>query len=241
MDKMAIFVEGQTEQEFMTLLVTNIAGRKNVHIDKIQASHGKLLPRRYVAVSASRPAATVSYYVLIYDCGNDSRVLSDIRETYNDLTNQGFREIIGIRDVYPQPDTAIPMIRSDFRKLVKKTPIEPSLILAIREIEAWFIAEYTHFPRRHPALNLAAVTAVLGYDPSIHDVQTIPHPADDLKTAYNIAGLGYSKRKKTVQALIGHLDYTLIYIALTLRIPDLQQLVGKIDAFLSPPLVPRLP
>lgn len=241
MDKMAIFVEGQTEQEFVRRLVVEIAGHKHVHVDAVRASHGNLLPRQYVAVSASRPVAGTKYYFLIWDCGNDSRVLSDIRERYDELTNQGYREIIGIRDVYPFDNAVIPTIRSDFRGLVKKRPIEPSLILGVREVEAWFIAEHTHFLRRHAALTQPSVTAALGYDPQTHDVTTIPHPAQDLDNVYRTVGLAYTKAKKSIERLVEQLDYALIYLALILRIPDLNRLIEIIDTFLSPPLVPAAP
>ena len=60
------------------------------------------------------PDLQKDYYVLICNSSNDDRVLSDIRDLYPTLTAQGFREIIGIRDVYPQPYADIPAIRSDF-------------------------------------------------------------------------------------------------------------------------------
>ena len=144
--------------------------------------------------------------------GSAIRVLSDIRDQYETLTNQGYRDIVGIRDVFPLPNADIPQIRADFRALAPRNPIEPTLVLSIREIEAWFICEHTHFQRRDKRLTHARITAELGYDPSAHDVQTIPSPANDLKAAYSIARLLYNKSRKTIQRVVEHLDYARVYL-----------------------------
>ena len=78
MDKMALFVEGQTEQEFVKRLIEHIAGTHKIHVDTVKAFGGKKTPRKYVEVTATkRPHSSKKYYVLIYDCTNDSRVLSE--------------------------------------------------------------------------------------------------------------------------------------------------------------------
>jgi hypothetical protein len=234
MEKMAIFVEGQTEQIFVKKLVEQIAGAHNVHIDSVQGFGGSAAyARHFIAIDASRPDPSKKYYVLITDCMNDSRVLSDIRDNYSNLTGQGFREIVGIRDVFPQSSTDIPTIRNDFVTLVPTVPIQPLLILAIMEIESWFIGEHTHFSRRHHTLTLAAVSAKIGYDPSTHDVQMISHPFSDLCSAYSIAGIGYTKKRNQVERIVSYLDYPSIYLELGVRIPDLKNLVGCIDRFLT--------
>src|SRR5438874_426156 len=102
MERMAIFAEGQTEQAFVEELVCEIAGRHRVHVDSVKAHGGRLTPRTFLEVHATRPDPAKEYYVVIYDSSNDSRVLSDIRDHYDNLVAQNFREIIGIRDVYPQ-------------------------------------------------------------------------------------------------------------------------------------------
>ena len=94
---------------------------------------------------------------------NDGRVLSDVRDQYQTLVDQEFREIIAVRDVYPEPVGDIPTIRADFAALVPVGPVIPLLVLAIMEIEAWFIGEYTHFSRMDPTLTIPAVTAAFGY------------------------------------------------------------------------------
>src|SRR4051812_2422428 len=126
---------------------------------------------------------------------SDSRVLTDIRDQYDSLSRQSFDPIIGIRDVYPLQAADVPMIRADFAALVPTGPVVPELILEIMEIEAWFIGEYTHFPRMHASLTPASVSAVLGYDPCTIDVSTIAWPCGDLRNIYASAGMRYSKSR----------------------------------------------
>ena|ERR1022692_4177196 len=233
MDKMAIFVEGQTEQIFAEKLVSEIAGRHRVHIDAIQAYGGSACQRTFVEVHATRPDPNKEFYVLIYDCMGESRLLSDIRDQHPSLAAQGFSAIVGIRDVYPQLAAEIPTIRNDFTTFAPAGLPVPILVLGIMEIEAWFIAEHTHFERMHASLTTATVIAHLGYDPSMHDVQVVPAPAADLRSVYSSAGLGYAKKRNQIERTVNRLDYALLYLSIRARIPDFDVLADCIDRFLS--------
>jgi hypothetical protein len=234
MKKLAVFVEGQTEQAFAEALLYAIARRHQVHIDTVHAHGGRVLPRTFVEVGAtSRPDPGKRYYVIIYDSSGDSRVLSDIRDHYDNLASQGFAAIIGVRDVLPQPAADVPNIRADFAALAPSHSVPTTLVLSIMEIEAWVIAEHTHFPKMHPYLNPAAVTGALGYDPETHDIQLVPQPAEDLKKVYMLAGLGYNKSRSHVQRTLSALDFPYIYVGLRARFPDLETLADCIDRFLS--------
>jgi hypothetical protein len=232
MEKLAIFVEGQTERIFTENLLLALAGPRNYHIDAIQAyGGGPLLPRTWEEIHAIRPDPKTEYYILIYECMNDSRVLSDIRDQYRTLADQGFKNIIGIRDVYPEPPGDIPTIRADFRTYVPVGRVVPVLILEIMEIEAWFIGEHTHFPKMDPRLTLPAVTAALGYEPSAHDVTSISWPCQDIRTAYSLAGLGYNKSRRHVERTAGVLSYEEVYVTLRPRIADLHSLLVELETF----------
>lgn len=212
MEKLAIFVEGQTERLFVERLITAMAGHRHFHIDAIQAyGGGRIIPRCWEEIHATRPHPKTHYYILIYECTNDSRVLSDIREHYQTLADQQYHAIIGIRDVYPQHAPAIATIREDFKTYLPKTPLGTTLILAIMEIEAWFIGEHTHFARLHSALTVPTLTGKLGYDPSIHDVTLIPSPSNDLRVAYSLAGLSYNKSHNNVERTVRHLSFEEVY------------------------------
>ena len=81
MKKIAIFVEGQTEQLFTQELIKQIFGKENVTIEIMKFS-GKQGMRNIAQLSISINN-TAMYFFKIYDCsggGNNYTVKSDIRE-----------------------------------------------------------------------------------------------------------------------------------------------------------------
>jgi hypothetical protein len=234
MERMAIFVDGQTERVFAEKLIEAMAGKRQLHIDIARAcGGGRLVTRQWREVRISRPNAVTQYYIIIYESANDGRVLSDVRDQYDTLTRQGFDPIIGLRDVYPFARADVPTIRSDFALFSPPGRVTPALVLAIMEIEAWFIGEHTHFERMDPTLTRAALTSALGYDAATVDVTAIPIPSDDLRMIYSSVGLGYNKSIAHVARTARALSYDEVYVNLRQRIPDLDKLIQLIDGFFA--------
>jgi hypothetical protein len=236
MNRIAIFVEGQTEQIFIQKLFENIAGQKNVRIEKRQLRGGRQKQRKMTLLEATADNSGEKYHVLIVDCGNDESVKSDIRDRYDEMASKGYKFIIGIRDVYPNHSREdIPKLRKGLHYKIKMNPITVVFVLGIMEVEAWFIAEHTHFSKLNSNLTIDQINTCLGYDPSIAEMQSRDHPANDLDKIYKLAGYDYNKRKTTVQRTVDILDYESLYIdrRLSQRAPDLHILISQIDQFLS--------
>ena len=235
MKKLAVFVEGQTEQIFVEKLLVEAAGKSNIVIEKRQALGGQSAKRRLKLIEASTPNSSHRYLAQIVDCGSDNRVKSDIRDRYDGLVAQGFETIVGVRDVYPDTTYAdIPLLRSGLRLYIKTNPAEVTFVLGVMEIETWFIAEHTHLQKLHPSLTPSLIKSRLGFDPSTDDIQLRPHPTKDLDNIYHLAGLRYAKDKNRVQRTVNVLDYARIYIELPSKLPDLKTLVDTITKFLTP-------
>ena len=78
MKKLAIFVEGKTEQIFVNKLLREIAGTINISIE-IQSQEG----RKFVEVIMKDiETSATKFFVLIYNSGGDRRVASDIKKQY---------------------------------------------------------------------------------------------------------------------------------------------------------------
>jgi len=80
-------------------------------------------------------------------------------------------------------------------KYVKTSLIPVSFVLAIMEIEAWFLAEATHYQKIDAAITWRAVKAALGFDPGNDDMEQRPAPRTTLASATKIGGKAYVKHR----------------------------------------------
>lgn len=235
MRRLAIFVEGYTELLFVDRLISEIAEKKNLvvqHRKILGGGRDGKVPRRYVELKVPAETENVSHYVLIVDCGGDDLVAQRVREEHASLDAKGYEKIIGLRDVYPKfVREDIPTLRRGMKHAVKTKLTPVQFILAIMEIEAWFLAEHIHFPLIDPTITVSAIQEQLGFDPVTEDMSGRLEPANDMVAAYGIGGKVYAKGdgEGTIQAL----DYAHIYLGLRERIPDLRELMDSIDTFLA--------
>jgi len=231
MNKMAIFVEGYTEVVFVDQLIEKIANDNAVRIEWRLISGGASCPRTSRQIKAAQPDTGQEHFVVVFDCGGDDAVKTRMLKEYPHLANAGYSKIVCIRDVYPKFSHAeIPTLRALLPRQVKTKPIVVDFVLSIMELEAWFLAEHTHFAKIDPAITREAILSALKFDPEKDDLQTRPTPADDLQKCYALGGKTYEKKnaKDTVEAL----DYVHIYAGLVERFPDLKKLCDIIETFL---------
>ncbi len=234
MKKMAIYVEGETELRFIHRLLREIADEKNLQIVLGRAfGGGTRIGRTYNIVADSGSGADKTFYIRIVNSGTDNRVGSDIRDNYEALINLGFSAIIGVRDVYPLLLENLPSLRTGLRYRLRTKPISVDFVLGVMEIEAWFLAEHTHFPRIHPRLSASRIAAMHGFDPSVDDMQLRTNPALDLHNAYSLEGLAYQKKGSQVQRTVEALDYADMYLEHKTKFPDFAVFMRVIDQFFS--------
>lgn len=232
MKRLAAFVEGKTEALFLEKLLTEVAGSKNILIERQEILGGANSPKKVRTIRASKPLGAETYYVLIVDCGGDHQVKTRIQEEHDNLTKAGYIKIIAMRDVRPTFTHAeIPKLVRTLPLYIKTRLIPVEFVLSVMEIEAWFLAEATHFERIDTALTVPLIQANLGFNPELDDMGARLAPADDLHACYQLVRKSYSKRntERTVEAL----DANAIYLSLPAKIPYLQRLVDSIDAFMS--------
>jgi hypothetical protein len=217
MKKMAIFVEGLTELKFIDRLLREIITERHLQIAHARASGGARGSRRVMSISAiSEAHEERKYYFLIVDSSSDNRVGSDIRENYDSMAAQGYASIIGLRDVRPDFSFAeIPKLRGRLSYRLKTKPIQVIFALGVMEIEAWFLAEHSHF------------------DPISGDMQLRENPAKDLSDSYALEGLAYAKRTAQIQRTIDALDYAAIYCEHPKKFPDADNIIRTLEAFIT--------
>nr|VFK29820.1 MAG: hypothetical protein BECKMB1821I_GA0114274_101215 [Candidatus Kentron sp. MB]VFK74957.1 MAG: hypothetical protein BECKMB1821H_GA0114242_101315 [Candidatus Kentron sp. MB] len=231
MNRLAIFTEGRTEQIFAEKLVLFLGGDANVAVRVERAEGGKRRESRIVEIIGTKGAEKHEFFVLIVDCGQDERVKSDIRERYNNLAKAGYQHIVGIRDLLPHRREDVERVRQGFKFGLPDGPIKPTLILAIMEFEAWFLAEYSHFSRIHKDITIERIRQELGFDPTHADIQLRDRPAKDLEDIYFLEAIPYHKTGEQVKQTVDSLDFSLIQNHVATRIADLGKLIRLIEAF----------
>jgi hypothetical protein len=238
MRKIAIFVEGQTEQVFVEELLKNIFGKTKLNIETLQFS-GKEGIRQIRIIRSVSITSSTKYLLRIYDChggGENSTVKSDIIEQFPHLIRESFSYIIGIRDVYPLLD--IVKLKSMINISLPCNPILPvKIIFAVREIEAWFLSEETHYPKISSRISYETANEIAGYenpgiDVSKDDTEIIFHPSDILKQIYMKGGTTYDKSKKKVQRTVSVLNYENLYMNVRNRNNSLNELLTCLDGLI---------
>lgn len=231
MHRIAIFVEGYTELLFAEKLVLEIAGQKNVRIEKKRIQGGTSCARTVVTLESASGDPGAKFYVLLFDCRGDNQVKPRIREELAGLTNLGYWKVVGLRDIYPEfKRHDIPALRQHLKTGIptKLAPVE--IILAEMEVEAWFLSEHTHFERIDAQLTPALIEQSLGFSPERDDMTQRETPAHDLAQAYGLVNAVYTKGGMTT---IEALDYAYLYTEVADKVSALNQLTSTIDEFLS--------
>ena len=177
MKKLAVFTEGQTEQLLIESIVKYIANNKAISIVKKEATGGKMGSRNFEiieAYTAHEERAEATFYIMLMNCGTDTKVVSDVIENHSNLLASGYQKIIAIRDVYPDYlYEEITKFREGVNKIIRSKIKEHSLVslmLAVMEIEAWFLAEHNHFPKIHEKITLDRIKSEIGIDPQNDDL-----------------------------------------------------------------------
>ena len=228
MKKLAIFVEGYTELLFVKQLLIEIAGAHRITVITQFAKGGSSnLPRTYI-LQNSPATSGHEFYELVTNSQNDDRVKSDIIESHKNLVASGYSKIIGLRDVYPVVD--FDKLKVGIKYGLPTAGISPTILFAINEIEAWFLAEHTHFTKVHPLLTTTLIQQQLAIDLVNCDVEQRNHPTEDLDNIYKLAGLGYSNSME-IERTVNSLDYASVYVSVKVRVPSLGLFVDELDDF----------
>jgi len=244
--KIAFYVEGMTEQLFINQLLKEIAGQKNIAIELQRFQGAGKEHKTEIYSKGNLQPVNPKHYALILNCAGDGSVKSRILDDYSRLFSQGYIEVIGLLDLYPKPNADLQKFTSSLlngvvrngKTLVPALPSNTSIIVAVREIESWFLAECKHFQCIDAQLTSVFIKSQLGFDPCIDDMTVRLHPAQDLHDIYQLVNKSYltdkgMKRKSMVKPTINCLEYSDIYLTLGNKINALKDLVQKIDDFLT--------
>lgn len=233
MKKIAFFVEGQTEQIFINRLIKEVIGSGNVTVIQKKIQGGTNAPKREFVrgYSISRQS---EYTALIYDCGSDNRVKSEILDNIESLRESGYNLIVGLRDLYPLPLDDLSRLEKglNFRPYALKELQNPfDIIIAVREVETWFLAESSHLTKIDKRLTGRFIEKHLGFNPYIIDPVSREHPSADLNRIYKLAGKSYTKKHHQVEKIVNKLDFNKLRREVRYKIDSLNTLIRIIESF----------
>lgn len=233
MKRIAFFVEGQTEQIFINRLVKEILGRQNINIIQKQFRGGTNIPKQEIVRNLSF-SRNPTYEVMIFDCGSDNRVKSEILDNIRNLREKGYEMIVGVRDLYPIPIDDLEKLEKGLCFLPYKLKNEAAhfdVIVAVHEIEAWFLGETYHLKKIDKKLTGRFIKDRLGFNPYAIDPESRVHPAKDLDDIYRLVGKSYTKKYNTTTRVVNKLDFNNIRHNLRYEVNSLNKLISIIEAF----------
>ncbi len=229
MKKLAIFVEGQTEQIFLKSFIEEIAGVRNIEFDcKVMVAGAFIsLSQKTVLAGAQK------YFVLLVNCQNDEKVKSVILDQRDSLAKNGYSLILGLRDLYPNQKSDLSTIEVKLKYRVPTSGVPTHILLAVTEIEAWFLQEHLHFSKIQAALDPLKFKEIFGFDPINESAENVTHPSELLHTIYSSVGFAYKKNRKHVERTVNVLDYAHLYLGVSNKLPHLAEFIGHIENYLT--------
>jgi hypothetical protein len=233
MKKIAFFVEGQTEQIFVLELLNQLFSehKKVIETRQMRKLHHNISIESFITDEPKE------YFIVIYDCGTDSKVKSDILDNYQNLQKAGFGYIIGLQDFFNPRRQKTGMTVQQLKKGLNRgldQEIFTEIFLAVQEIEAWFIAEDEHYKSILSDVSFDIINSIAGINVKTEDTEKISHPSVVLNEIYKKCGRtsGYSKHKYAVRDIITRLDFTNLYINVRARNNSLNEFLTCLDGLI---------
>jgi hypothetical protein len=229
MKKIAVFVEGHTELAIVERLFTEVAGP----IKQLAIQREELRGGQHIKLTARGcPGEDADFFVLLVNCQSDGKVKPAILERFESLKNQGYSEVIGLRDMHP--DFTLSQCSTALRKINENlgdAELKAEILFAIHEIESWFLVEHSHLLRLDPSLTVQKIEAELGVNLETEIIEKIRSPATLLDKIYQLIGKRYKKRSTDSQRVAAFLNYDELYENGRERMPSLDKFFAKVDHF----------
>lgn len=225
--KLAIFVEGQTEQIFLKEFIEQIAGKGNISFEC--KAVGAILNLKQKDQSYGE-----LHKVLIFDCQGDGALKSTILDRRDGLISAGYTLILGLRDLYPISLEKLEAVKLSLTYGIPTAGVPTKILLAVFEIEAWFLQENLHYSKIDQNLDVSTFKSSFDFDPTIDSAEKIKAPAALLQKIYRSVRKGYNKNRTHVDRTVKAIDYENLYINCTDKLLHLKEFVVHLENFLAP-------
>jgi hypothetical protein len=214
MRKIAIFVEGQAELAFVRQIICQLFSGTPFSFDcfKLHRDDMKEIPYALPNPEAIR-------HFLLVNVEGDEKVLSAIKDREEKLFERGYSKVIGIRDMYGEKyinragkciDQGVNKLFIDSTQSVihsMSCPDKITVHFSIMEVEAWWLAMPSIFPRIDSSLTCERIQEALDFRLESIDPETyFFHPAEELRAILNLAGKPYRKTLGDAEMISGKVE-----------------------------------
>lgn len=232
MRKLAIFVEGLTEQILVRQLLQAVLDRNRIAIQTVKITGGHNVRMSFTVMRAAHVEQLTDYYIMVYDCGGETNVKGYLMAHRDKLVSSGYRAIMGLRDVYPnfQHSDVPRLIKGLNYRLLQKGAVT-RIYLAVMETEAWFLGEYRHLKKVSPKLTPEYIEKRLGFNPRTGNMEERDHPSADIKSVYHLVGHDYTKKRDRLNSVVRKLDFSYFTHGLAEKMPSLGEFVRGLEQF----------
>lgn len=209
MIKIAFFVEGQTERIFIEKLLSAY-----LTYPKYTIEVKKLLGEKSINIITKRNVSPeIKYNFLIYDVGGDEKVVSALLERAEKMINQSkYYRLLALRDLHPEKrenkEKIINLVNNKF--IEKSFRNHLGFILAIMEIESWFLADHNLFYRINNILSPNYIKNKLNIDLIKDDPELYESPAVKVGKILSLVDIKYKKREKQSYNICHNIDYAFL-------------------------------
>jgi hypothetical protein len=236
MKKLAIFVEGLTEQILVRHMLRAVLDRNRIAIQAVKITGGHNVRMSFTVMTAAHVDNLTDYYVLVYDCGGETNVKGYLMAHRDKLVSNGYSMVLGLRDVYPNFERCdVEKLRRGLNYHLPQKGARTRVHLAIMETEAWFLGEYRHLRKVSRKLTPEFIQKHLGFNPKTGNMEERDRPADDMKAVYQLVGHDYTKKRDRLNAVVSKLDFQYFTHGLTQRMPSLERFVEELEGFFLEP------
>ncbi len=206
--KVGIFVEGQTERIFVEKLLDEYLTHPYITIEAV-----RLLGNEVSIVKKQNTHSGTQYYFLIHDVSGDGRVVSALLERAPGMiTEKNYKRLLALRDLYPwkrqEKLEVINSINNEFKRHSFGHKLR--IILAVMEIEAWFLADYNLFSRVNQKLSPNFIKDKLKIDLFRDNPELYDRPATIVDRIFRLSGEKYKKREKQSYKICYNIDYAFL-------------------------------
>ena len=206
--KIAVFVEGLTEDIFIEALLENYFSTGKIEISRVKhQGHTKAIYYR----SLEQQGQYGEHFCLIVNVGSDEAVLSKLREEYQNMRKKGYSAFFGLRDLKSEQ---YDRFGEDFirktQEIVDGFGVEDNVYFhfAKMEIEAWLLAAPGFLTRVNPSLTIEYVQSISGIDLDVTDPEiSIENPAAMIGRIFRAVGLRYRKRKSEIHGIVSKVNW----------------------------------